>query len=258
MPRLVLLTIAVLTILACAGAPARASDQDSFELARMRADELWQDAHGEATDLALYAIESLSNELAARLGEQSLREQIDGDVSMILSRWSNDPQERASYREQLAQNYEALSIAASMEDDEQARQIVLAVARDIQIKSDHCRVSDSGAGQPVRVEARTLRSAGGMASGGAVSTGRDGAEAGVNEEPGWIVQYIRSIFEFADIPPQEFPEVSSPTSRELEPGEYLLWVKSPDGRRRGEMRRVLVGKGDAQVRLSLFVPEDAG
>jgi len=109
------------------------------------------------------------------------------------------------------------------------------VAEDLEVKLDHCNQSGGKLGGSVNVRVRTVTGAAEIAS--------------------WQVFYLPRVFEAAaNVSPDVFPQLSSPTEETLVPGRYVMWARDPASSRVGERTVVKVGEGKKDLILDLPVP----
>lgn len=90
--------------------------------------------------------------------------------------------------------------------DARARTVVAGLRRDLELAVDDCRNSPQGMGTVRTVNVHTMR---------------DGAP-----EAGWQVFFkFRIMEQFPDVPGQPFPNLSSPATWKLPPGNYLVYAQ---------------------------------
>ena len=130
-----------------------------------------------------------------------------GRMSWLLIRW----RER-SHRVWRPSTYDMIwpLRAAAVEDlrlgDPRAAQVAISLRKDLELAVEDCMYSLSGMGGVRPVNVYTMRD--------------DHSEAG------WQVLFKLKVFEhFPDIAAQPFPNLSSPASWELPPGNYLFYAK---------------------------------
>ena len=110
------------------------------------------------------------------------------------------PPPPGDYLDSLDRDVKACGFASTLEDPEQRRQVLSAVAKDIEIKADDCH--KFGMGRKVLVTIRTLR------------------EAAV--ENGWQVFYKWSCASVLQPEEVRVPNLTSPANVDLPPGEYFF------------------------------------
>jgi hypothetical protein len=154
--------------------------------------------------------------------------------STIRSGTSLPPEVLAS----LASLEEALAIAG---DDPKMRALVV---EDLSIKSAYCRRHPQGMGALVELRVRTWAAQGSPPS----------------EISQWEVMYLSAPLAERRTTGEPFPGFSSPTTKHLPPGKYVLWAQHPsDADRRGPRKTITVGdlqaRIDAPVSADLIVPD---
>jgi hypothetical protein len=110
------------------------------------------------------------------------------------------PPPPAEYLDSLDRDVQACAVAAALQDPEQRRQVLSAVAKDVEIKAADCH--QFGMGRRVPVTIRTLRAA--------------------TAENGWQVFYKWSCASLLQPEEVRVPNLTSPANVELPPGEYFF------------------------------------
>jgi hypothetical protein len=137
----------------------------------------------------------------------------------------------------LAAVEEALATAG---DDSNVRALVL---EDLSLKAAYCRRHPQGMGALIELSARTWAAEGSPPP----------------EVSQWNVMYLSAPLAERRDTGEPFPNFSSPTTKRLPPGRYVLWAQHPaDSQRRGPRKTVTVGdpnaKIDERVVADLLVP----
>ena len=110
------------------------------------------------------------------------------------------PPPPADYLDSLDRDVKACSLAATLTDSDQQRQVLNSVQMDIEIKAADCR--QFGMGRRVPVTIRTLR--------------------GSSAENGWQVFYKWSCASLLQPEEMRVPNLTSPANVDLPPGEYFF------------------------------------
>jgi hypothetical protein len=110
------------------------------------------------------------------------------------------PPPPADYLDSLDRDVRACSVASTLTDPDQRRQVLSAVAKDIEIKAADCQ--GFGMGRRVPVTIRTLR--------------------GTTAENGWQVFYKWSCASLLQPEEMRVPNLTSPANVDLPPGEYFF------------------------------------
>ena len=151
----------------------------------------------------------------------------------LSTKWPADSPE--DYRDNLSGDVRALETALKTGDVETLAATIQSVAEDLEIKLEHCNRSGGKLGGSVTVRVRTLQ--------------------GGDEIKSWQVFYMPRVFEAAaNVSPDLFPQLSSPTEDTLVPGRYVMWVRDPASAQVGERTVVKVGEGKKELILDLPVP----
>ena len=111
------------------------------------------------------------------------------------------------YLESLDRDVRACHIASGLQDEEQRRQVLSAVQKDIEIKADDCH--KFGMGRKVPVSIKTVR--------------------GDKTEHGWQVFYKWSCASLLQPEEVRVPNLTSPANVELPPGVYSVRAEKKDG-----------------------------
>jgi hypothetical protein len=110
------------------------------------------------------------------------------------------PPPPADYLDSLDRDVQACDFASTLQDPDQRREVLSAVAKDIEIKAADCR--GFGMGRKVPVTIRTLR--------------------GTTAENGWQVFYKWSCASLLQPEEVRVPNLTSPANVDLPPGEYFF------------------------------------
>jgi hypothetical protein len=110
------------------------------------------------------------------------------------------PPPPVEYLQTLDRDVQACQLAARVQDEDQRRQIISAVQKDIEIKADDCH--KFGMGRKVPVSIRTLR--------------------GTSVENGWQVFYKWSCASLLQPEEVRVPNLTSPANIDLPPGVYSI------------------------------------
>lgn len=224
-----------------AGVQPASNQEKSARAAQHCQEKNWLDR--ESNFLVNEALDSISRCAAAvgrKLGGSDskageLAAEANAEASYLISRWQWGEFVSAAYQENLVGDFRMLASAAEEPDPGIALAILKAVVEDLKIKADHCRKSNRGLGKDLDVDVKTIRK--------------------TKEEPGLVVYYKLYIYAFkkGSMPPERFNRLSSPTSKKLPAGRYLLWAGQPDPPPLAKLD-VLDVVGKDKIEFDLLVP----
>jgi hypothetical protein len=139
------------------------------------------------------------------------------------------------YRDNLSEEVKALEAALRTGSVDRVAPTIESIAEDLEVKLEHCNRSGGKLGGSVTVRVHTVQ--------------------GADEIRSWQVFYMPRVFEAAaNVTPDLFPQLSSPTEDTLVPGRYVMWVRDPVTGRVGERTTIKVGEGKKDLVLDLPVP----
>ncbi|HVR37111.1 MAG TPA: hypothetical protein VMS21_14810 [Methylomirabilota bacterium] len=192
-------------------------------------------------------LKSASQELKRMEGDEAYAGRVDSihrDATFLQNRWRVwlqrnreiyvGPRGSDRYYKSLGQLNELLAQALETGDADQRRQLVEAVAMDLELKAESCRESADGLGKEVWVKVRTV--------------------AGGQEVRGYQIWFVPRGMLPVESAHDHFSRLSSPTDELiLPPGAYMMWGLK-DGEKTEPIPQRLGDKGRERVEIDLIVP----
>ena len=154
-------------------------------------------------------------------------------IAVGKNKGDNVPEE---YREQLKQYQKVLDrISESDQPIKEKRELCEALAADLNAKAKYAEKNPDAAFGLVKVTVRTLD--------------------GTKEKSGSEVMFVVRAWAEDKTRHKRYDMISSPTSRKLFPGAYLMWTKVPDQDQEGPRKPISVGEeGNSEQKIDLPVP----
>jgi hypothetical protein len=153
---------------------------------------------------------------------------------VAATQWLNNNYDRSKPSEISEEYARTIAAAAELLQGRPSPEIVEDVAAELEAKVEHCRRLGVGMGGSVTLRVDTRR----------------GAEPIGN----WQVLYLLKIYErLSTKSPSNFPRLSTPTERPLEPGRYWIWARNPATGQLSDRALVTVA-GEKHITVDLAVP----
>ena len=164
-----------------------------------------------------------------------LASRMNEDITFMTGRWDGSPLS-SLYLESLDLIRRGLLLALSTHSRKRVYTILREIAADIRIKAEHCRRSESGLGNSIKL---------------IVTTTRDGVPV-----TGYSVFCVPRMREFDKTrPPIPFDRLSNPEAEvDLPPSRYIVWGEKSENQRMLEKNDVELSFGDKPRKLSIRVP----
>jgi hypothetical protein len=157
------------------------------------------------------------------------------DVNFMIRGWTPGCKIPAEYSSSLEKSLQLLDLVLKSKEEGHSFSALQSAADDLHIKAEHFRKSGGGLGEMVTV---------------LVHTRKDD-----REQRNLQVFYLPKMMEAVQgAQPDQFPELSSPTSHSLPPGRYLMWAREPQSNMIGTRTSVSIGDGNKTVEWTLPVP----
>jgi hypothetical protein len=188
------------------------TDQERIELARRSCEEKsWLDSENHfLVDAALESLSQCITAVGHRLKANhpqavELVDKANEELKYLISRWRWGEFISPAYQESLTDYFKALASSAVEPDAQLSFATMKEVVEGLKVKADHCRKSNRGLGEEVKVTAVTKR--------GSVVV------------PGCAVYYKTCLHQYPkNNPPLRFPNASSPAHHMLVPDRYIMWA----------------------------------
>ena len=140
---------------------------------------------------------------------------------------------------EVGQQLEAFEQALRSGANEELRRLI---REELEIKADYCRRHPAGMAAMIPLTIRTWMN----------------KEKSSDEVSRWNVMYLSAPLAVLRTKGEPFPNFSSPTTRRLAPGKYVVWAEDPnDARRQGPRKTITLGapkvKLDEAVNADLLV-----